>query len=762
MYCTGQYIHFSGNMPAGNVGRVVLVITAIIATVTIAPPAEAVTAFNCDEEHIKTVPIDLTQPKGCPDPVKDFDPARSEAWRVLQTDTDVPVEAYQCIITVTKEVHRCGFDSVHYGSIRTVVDEPQPVLPEECRLAARNRAITYEGKIRHVDLGIVHHFSQYTHGSRDKNGVCKHSNFRSGETNFVKSYEETFLTIQIKIVRGTADLSTGNVLFTNGLRANFADGVMKDQTEGTIVWTATPPSCSKSTSLVYNGQVKIHRKRAEGDLGAIVMIANGTSGQYAGFVIRESQTVCRIKCYTTQVDGLVLCPAYAGTAAATKLQYLPHIDTRRTAAQSQMGHLHLTENMKVYKRFDAVTKDLCILDKRVLHTKLHALAGTHNPYALLDIMGAGHTVYTAGAVAYVAQCLQVEGHRVDHPNCTEEVPMLINGTVMFADPLTWILKSFPTVIPCSDLMPVRWKISGVWWCARPAATRCDAPKQLNVTTGQETRFSATFTNELGKSLYTTAQREQNKAFRVAQTSRQAVLAKVTNVMTGGGHASGPFSGPILRNQADALIDRVGGTLLPFFDIFGRSIYWITGVLMCLMIIKILIGTLWRLERGYQAHGRTCGFWCLWAWWSTAFQMITFPMEIVKSTLRGVSNAGDTELQRRDSALVTYADCNRRLAQLQHDQQELIIQIERRREHDYYEPKGEAKKRGPIYKPPASLKACFGAGKPADPSGAYGGVPSGASGFQNFDPTGEAAKAAAETDATSGKKTEDEAKEKLIM
>ena len=36
--------------------------------------------------------------------------------------------------------------------------------------------------------------------------------------------------------------------------------------------------------------------------------------------------------------------------------------------------------------------------------------------------------------------------------------MAVNGTVRFADPLTWTLTDFPTVTPCSDLTPTRWKI----------------------------------------------------------------------------------------------------------------------------------------------------------------------------------------------------------------------------------------------------------------------------------------------------------------
>ncbi len=65
-----------------------------------------------------------------------------------------------------------------------------------------------------------------------------------------------------------------------------------------------------------------------------------------------------------------------------------------------------------------------------------------------------------GAAVYVAHCVPVEATKVDFPNCTKEVPVRVGQVHRFADPITWVLQESPTVTPCSDITPMRWRIAG--------------------------------------------------------------------------------------------------------------------------------------------------------------------------------------------------------------------------------------------------------------------------------------------------------------
>ena len=70
-------------------------------------------------------------------------------------------------------------------------------------------------------------------------------------------------------------------------------------------------------------------------------------------------------------------------------------------------------------------------------------------------------IATNGNAAYISRCPAIDVARADFENCTQEVPVSVNGSLRFADPFTWILQDFPTIVPCSALMPVRWKIEEV-------------------------------------------------------------------------------------------------------------------------------------------------------------------------------------------------------------------------------------------------------------------------------------------------------------
>ena len=45
------------------------------------------TAYDCEDEGMRFDLIDLTEPKPCPEPSKDFEPSQSIMVQVIQTDT---------------------------------------------------------------------------------------------------------------------------------------------------------------------------------------------------------------------------------------------------------------------------------------------------------------------------------------------------------------------------------------------------------------------------------------------------------------------------------------------------------------------------------------------------------------------------------------------------------------------------------------------------------------------------------------------------
>ena len=368
---------------------------------------------------------------------------------------------------------------------------------------------------------------------------------------------------------------------------------------------------------------------------AIVMIADNGTRQYAGLVLREPIQLCGYHCYTTQIKGVITCVLRDMDEPIVRTSFKAHFDPTTTDLQTQLSYLHISTNLRMYERFDVLQMELCKLERKTLFNKIQGLAGTGNPYAMLDLYGPGHTVLVAGAAAYIVRCQEVEVARVEYGNCTEEVPVrdveTNSTTIRFADPYTWVLRDFPTVVPCSDITPIRWKVKGTWYCATPTARRCESPDQLQTSTSAPNPIKDDLTEGLEGGLFTLRQKEQHRAFHQAMSSRKAVTAKISNTATGFGTTQGELGIVIDREEIDLLTLTIGGTVFPFFfPLFGKFWVAVIGVLMTIVMIKSLAD--WMIRSYILWNERGWGWWMLGAFWATLFALIRTPHEVIKAAM----------------------------------------------------------------------------------------------------------------------------------
>jgi hypothetical protein len=45
-----------------------------------------------------------------------------------------------------------------------------------------------------------------------------------------------------------------------------------------------------------------------------------------------------------------------------------------------------------------------------------------------------------------------------HTNCTNEIPAILNGTNVFVDPISFVIKA--AAVRCNDVAPLRWRLTG--------------------------------------------------------------------------------------------------------------------------------------------------------------------------------------------------------------------------------------------------------------------------------------------------------------
>lgn len=611
-----------------------VIAAAMLILGTRGPKAAAITAYDCESGEVRAQAIDLTRTADCLDPETDYQDEEPRQVQVLQVDTDVPVHAWVCKIEMTKKVARCGHDSITYGDNFAAWEQTVPVPAAECLRAAETGVIKIMGRTFEAAAGTKRSVSFYSHGNVDANGNCETEVlFVSEGQIFHWSYEQTLLVIYISKTRGTHDSSDGWVRFQNGRKAKFSEGFMHDAFEGTIVWPTLELPCEAKVSSVYFGNATLRRTKTEALMGAIVMVEAPETKQYAGLEIRRVHSVCAVHCYGTQVKGIVVCLLREGDGKVIQSTFKAHFNPEAADIQTQMSFLHLTSNLETYDRFEILQTGLCQMERKVLAARLQMLAANQNPYALLDLYGPGHAVYVAGAVAYVAKCVEVEAIRLDYPNCTKEIPLGVgpNRTLRFADPFTFILRTFPTILPCDNIMPIRWRINGRWICATPRATVCTDAVTLNVTS----KYFGTmdFTRGLAGGVFSEDQLEQHRLFKVAISAREAVLADVTNIAIRG--ASGDRLGIVVdANGMHYIRNAIGHALFPLYGLLNDSWNTLLAILMLLAFTKTAVSCSLRLYRIYELRG--CGPWVFAAFYGTAFALISIPFSVLKRTMEAAT------------------------------------------------------------------------------------------------------------------------------
>ena len=631
--------------------------------------SSALRVYDCQHPATQQQVLDLTEPKKCPDPERSYEPERNVTLQIIQIESKIPVVATQCIVSVSRSVTRCGFDSIAYAGTRfTEWERLVELTPEECRKMTLTGKYALDGRTFDVEEGTQASYTYYTHGFVDSEGNCRTEPlFKSGGVVYYDSFEQTVAHIELRSMPGMADAGDQSVIFDNGLRAKYPDGVLRDAHIGTLVWEPVDPSCEDTASEIYLGPGLLHRVKGDSMLDSLVMVANETSGQYAGLILRQPQSICRVRCFSTQNKGLTVCLLREHDEPVPKAAFKEHFDVQSAAVQTQLSYLHLSSSLQTRERFVLVQAALCEVERKTLYNKLQAVAGSRNPYSLLDLYGPGHEVINAGAAAYVLRCVPVEAVPASFGNCTREIPVHVNGTVRFADPFTWVLRDFPAVVPCSKVMPVHWKIRGRWYCAVPDAILCERPMQLNASV----RFPAfaDFTAGVGQSAFTSSQMEAHAAFQRAFMAREAVIQQITNNAVEGSHSRGRLGMPLGKEDLESLEQTLGTAFVPFFQFLGSAWPYISAILALLIIVAGIIDSIGRVLFVYSRRG--WGAWLVPALFQTTFVIFTAPL---RGAFQGTRRRNEEDFEAfRDEPVpgqvhhgqVTYARLAEQVAMLLH-------------------------------------------------------------------------------------------------
>ena len=159
---------------------------ALVLAVCLARGVSAIQAFDCKSKDTAFMALDLREPAKCADPQTDFEGPFNRTVQILQTSTAITVKAYRCQATVSKQVTRCGFNGITYGSTWPMWEKEIEITPGECREALDKGRLKVLDRVYKVEQGTKTTKTYYSRGMVHTDGSCETEDFVSWKVWYAK------------------------------------------------------------------------------------------------------------------------------------------------------------------------------------------------------------------------------------------------------------------------------------------------------------------------------------------------------------------------------------------------------------------------------------------------------------------------------------------------------------------------------------------------------------------------------------------------
>jgi hypothetical protein len=393
--------------------------------------------------------------------------------------------------------------------------------------------------------------------------------------------------------------------------------------------------CPQTIVRLYKGMMKAYVNQTSTYEGSTVVVEHQDKDQAAGLELAESFILCSHQAFRTHIKNIAVFVHKDDRMGVAEGRFSDKDgEADLTRLESGMSFMQVRASMSMKEKLRQVRGAICENRRDIARTRLEAVAGADNPYSLISTFGRGHLAIKAGGAVYVTKCSPVEVVPRAYGNCTEEIPVTFNGTDMFVDPISYVLKSAGSPIHCNDVAPPRYKVGGKWYCSYPELKECHDPAALPVG---EVKIDPVEVSDvgLGKSLYTKAQLDEFARFQDSQGTRKAYLAETAELAYVSRTPNGEWGLALSPAAQGSLIDIIGTSFFPLYSVVGPMIFFLSLMLLVWGAFRLMATILIRVIVIVRYRG--CGLWVLTAVWGTLFQLAVSPFSWVDSAMGGVGD-----------------------------------------------------------------------------------------------------------------------------
>jgi hypothetical protein len=374
----------------------------------------------------------------------------------------------------------CGMFSAAEVILYLRFRELKPLEAWECRKARRSGQLIINGRTVSGKIGATASHTMFLSRGLDDDSACEAGmvTLPNGKVlNGLASQGLYEITLREEFAR--LNKLTGSLTLTSVVQVRAADRSIVDSLEGTVLCEYDSMDCPQTIVRLYRGMMKAYVNQTTTYEGSTVIVEHQDKDQAAGLEVAESFILCGHQAFRTHIKNIavfvhkddrmeVAQGTFSGKEGEADL----------TRLESGMSFMQVQASMSMKEKLRQVRGAICENRQEIARTRLEAVAGADNPYSLISIFGQGHLAIKAGGAVYVTRCSPVQVIPRTHSNCTEEIPVSVNGTDAFVNPISYVIKSAGSPIHCNNVAPPRYKVGGKWYCSYPELKECQDPAML--------------------------------------------------------------------------------------------------------------------------------------------------------------------------------------------------------------------------------------------------------------------------------------------
>ena len=614
-------VHTRGN-GSGNSTMMLMMIMMLMMTKL--PTTGTLTAYDCDKpkQGPRYSLRDLEQcPEAVPSKVTRSDKV---VYYVYQESDFLRTTARECIVKRAQTAWYCGRGSYTAMVVPKTAYRPIRILSHNCEAAFQTGKVRIEGELFvEARVGTIIDERIVRAGSVKEDGTCTVA--AEATVNGMKVTSAVVIedyNVELREYQVTFDSVTGKMM--DRPHCTSSHTVCFTGTS-TIIYKVNVHQCSltllkqaefielkgyqyQHTEMLGKISIKprefrnsVNQSNIPTSATPTVIMARSTKIMLR-FVLKDDALRCGTTVQRTNYPNIYVSKKLIQDGAVKVLREDADLSKYFNNKIDYLYHLQLLTMEQFYE--EVVSND-CRLNREIIRTKLAIALTNQDVVAPVLSLQEGTYARVMGEVIHTYQCRKVEVNLATVDYCTNELPVMYNGVLMFAKPITRILLSHAAKIDpslCSNLLsPIyEWK-TGIWITV---PHRHKVPKPLTIELIKLSHEQAFHDiDNVGESgLYKQADLDAARRYVLFPEQRARVLTEMVYKAMKGGKQEPDFelllSPDHFKKATVATMEKIWGRFL----IFGQASAGLMGIYIIGVIIKILLSQVLNTLHIYKFVG----------------------------------------------------------------------------------------------------------------------------------------------------------------